>query len=249
VKNIHEQYNILAKEYYDPKAHPTCYAFNLLSRSYIEQWITEPSVDCNILEVGAGDSCVASILHERGFRLGGLEITDASPAMLAYSERWAAYGAKLGIADAHSLHCADKSVSLLVASLGDSYNLPEVWAEIARVTEPGGAVLFTVPSFQWAARFRANHLRIQDYQAAHFELRDGTTVSVPSFIWPLDEQVKMIEKAGLMVVHFESLGERELPPGRHSPKIDVFSGDISSLIWGFKAIRQRLSLPLATHQC
>jgi len=97
-----------------------------------------------VLEVGAGDSSVAAILYARGYSLHGLEITDASAAMLAYPERWADYGGRLTVADARSLHRGDASVALLVASLGDAYNLPEAWKEISRVMKPGGEVLFTV---------------------------------------------------------------------------------------------------------
>jgi hypothetical protein len=64
------------------------------------------------------------------------------------------------------------------------------------------------------------------------------SVAVPSFILPLDRQVAQIENEGLMVVEFESLGAGHLPLERRSPKIEVFGSDTSSLVWGFKAVRQ-----------
>jgi SAM-dependent methyltransferase len=241
-------YDALAREYYDPVAHPTCHNFNRLSRIYLERWVPEPWVDRNVLELGAGDSCAAAILHARGYLLNGLEITDASASMLAHSRRWEACGATLALSDATSLNREAASVALLVASLGDPYNLPEFWREAARVTKPGGVVLFTVPSFQWAARFRTL-VSSKSVDEAEFKLRDGRSVSVPSFILPLDEQVRMIENAGLMVVHFESLGADALPPDGHSPKIDIFASDASSLVWGFRAIRQRQPITPEVRQC
>ena len=232
-------YDVVASEYYDPAAHPTCYNFNRLSRVYLERWIPEPWTDRSILEVGAGNSCVAAILHARGYQLNDLDITDASAPMLAHSERWKTCGAVLAISEARSINRADGTLGLLVASLGDPYNVPEFWLEVCRVIRPGGAVLFTIPSFEWAVRFRAAGVSTQKLHEAEFELRDGRVVSLPSFILPLEEQVKMMEKAGLMLVNFESLGADALPTDRRSPKIDVFASDASSLVWGFRAIRQR----------
>ena len=241
-------YDALASEYYDPVAHPTCYNFNRLSRIYLQRSVPEPLLNTNILEIGAGDSSAAAILHARGYLLDGLEITDASAVMLAYSERWVSSGCKLSIADAHSLPREDGSVALLVAGLGDAYNVPEVWREISRVIEPGGKVLFTIPSFQWAARFRLDKFGGGNPFEAEFQLRDGRVVTVPSFILPLDEQIRMMEDAGLMIVNFESLGAEALPPIDRSSKLDVFSCDASSLVWGFKAIRQTRLFGSALHQ-
>jgi len=243
LKTDQRSYDIIASEYYDPRAHPTCHNFNQLSRIYLERWIREPWVHRNVLEIGAGNSSVAAILYARGYQLDGLEITDSSAPMLAHSERWADYGALLNIADARSLNRKDASVALLVSSLGDAYNLPDVWKEISRVLAPGGEVLFTIPSFQWAARFRDGRSPAQNPHEAEFELRDGRLITVPSLILPLDKQIEMMESAGLMIVNFESLGVEALPPYARSPKIDVFFSDVSSLVWGFKAIRQRHPLP------
>lgn len=248
MSNTAPSYDIVAGEYYDPVAHPTCYNFNRLSRVYLERWIPEPWLNRDVLEIGAGNSSVAAILHARGYLLNGLHITDASAKMLAYSECWETYGATLAISDGCSIDREDATVALLVASLGDPYNVPEFWVEVCRVIEPGGAVLFTVPSFQWAARFRTDRGSAQRIDEAEFELLNGHCVNVPSFILPLEKQVTMMESTGLMVVHFESLGAEALPPDHLSPKIDVFSSDTSSLVWGFRAIRQRRPVVHAIRQ-
>lgn len=242
-------YEMLADEYYDASAHPTCYNFNRLSRAYLERGIPEPWIDRDVLEVGAGNSCAAAILHARGYSLNGLEITDASSRMLAHSEGWRRFGASLTICDARSIKRSDASVGLLIASLADPYNDPAFWAEIQRVVRPGGTVLVTIPSFQWAARFRATHGDVEVISEAEFILRDGRLISVPSFILPLYEQVQVMEDAGLMIVQFESLGANSLPSDSHSAKVDVFASDLSSLVWGFKMVRLQRTLAPRRRQC
>lgn len=233
----HVSYDVLAEEYYDSDAHPTCYNLNRLSRTCLERWIPEHFRCLNILEVGAGDSIVAAIFHERGQRLVGLELQDVSERMLAHSRKWQELGAGTVVSDARSISRADATVSLLVSSLGDPYNVPAFWAEAARVVRPCGLVMFTMPSFQWAARFRTTH-GAGSMQFAEFTLRDGRVVDVPSFIYPLAEQVRKIEAAGLMLVQFDSMGVDALSGQDHlSPKVDVFGPDASSLIWGFMAVR------------
>jgi hypothetical protein len=104
-----------------------------------------------------------------------------------------------------------------------------------------------MPSFQWAVRFR--EADDASLSTAEFLLQDGRRVNVPSVIPPLDEQVKLIENAGFVVTSFESLGADafDLTEPR-SPKIEVFHNDISSLVWGFKALRRRWSAnPPAEH--
>jgi hypothetical protein len=231
-------YDLLADEYYDAVAHPTCYNLNRLSRLFIERHLPEPWNGRETLEVGAGDSCVASILHARGYSLRGLRITDASEGMLRHSWRWKELGATLMACDAYALSHSAHSISLLVASLGDPYNTPGFWAEAHRGLRPEGELIFTIPSFAWSSRFRG--MDSATANLAEFVLRDGRRVVVPSCLMSLPEQVRMIEDAGFMVAAFESLGADSLRPDEpRSPKIDVFGDQVSSLVWGFKLIHQR----------
>lgn len=230
-------YDAIADEYYDPDAHPTCHNFNHLSRICLERWIPDRFLSRDILEVGAGDSAVAAILYEKGLPLAGLELHDASEKMLAYSRKWQQHGVSTVVSDACSILKEDSSVSLLVASLGDPYNTPVFWAEAARVVRPDGLVLFTLPSFQWASRFRTT-LDVNSTHIAEFKLCNNKIVHVPSFIYPLAEQVRRIEEVGFMVVQFTSVGEEALSDKRYlSPKTNVFGANSSSLVWGFMAVR------------
>lgn len=147
-------YDAVAAEYYDRTAHPTCSNFNRLSRIYIDARFPEPWDEGAIVEVGAGDSAVAGLLHARGYALQSLTITDASAAMVAHSNRWRVQGAKISIRRAQDLRGDDDRFAMLVSSLGDPYNTPEFWREAYRVLKPGGRLLFTTPSFEWSRRFR-----------------------------------------------------------------------------------------------
>lgn len=235
-------YDDIAGEYYDRILHPTCHNFNCLSRLYIQRQLLEPLCDGPVVEVGAGESSVAAILHARGYVLDILEITDASPAMLEYSRQWQAFGATLRVVDARSLDYRDASVPVIVAGLGDAYNAPTFWAEVARVLAPGGRLIFTLPSFEWAARYRQGQ-GATPIDCAEFKLRDGRTVRVASVVLPLDAQVEMMEGAGLSVTSFEALGESALEAGTLSPKVKVFDGDATSVVWGFVA--RKLRCPIA----
>lgn len=224
-------YNVVATEYYDQEAHPTCFNFNRLSRIYLEKTFPEPWKEAAIVEVGAGDSAAASLLHARGYSVSGLLITDAFERMLTHSSQWQERGAKLEIMSAQDLKCETASFDMLISSLGDPYNTPSFWSEAFRVLRPGGRVIFTTPSFEWANRFRTEAAA----NRAEFIIRNGTSVDLPSFVMPLPQQIAMIASAGFTVTNFSSLGEELLHPAeRLSPKLAVFERGRSSIIWGFE---------------
>jgi hypothetical protein len=157
--------------------------------------------------------------------------------MLAYSAKWRSHGALLEKCNATALTCTNESVTLLVASLADPYNSAPFWNEAHRVVKPSGTLLFTMPSYEWASRFRAKTGSTP--HTAEFVLRNGEHVDVPSFVPPLPEQVTLMQDAGFMLEAFESLGAADLGPAEpRSPKIDVFSDGISSLVWGFSLLRR-----------
>jgi SAM-dependent methyltransferase len=235
-------YDEVADEYYDRKRHPTCSNFNYLSRLYIGSKLSGLDAASTVVEVGAGDSSVAPLIQTQGRSLTNLVITDASLGMLRHSRKWEPFGATVHICDATSMHSADASIALVVAGLGDPYNTPEFWKEIHRILMPGGQVIFTVPSFEWAVRFRGTVNPVSAC-GAEFELRDGRTVLVPSFVYPLERQIEMIENAGNIVINFEALDANALGIEPRSPKIDVFSGQLLSLIWGFVACKVSDHIP------
>jgi hypothetical protein len=159
--------------------------------------------------------------------------------MLQHSMGWAAFGASIVRRDAYDLGQTNDNAALLVASLGDPYNTSTFWAEAFRVVRPGGRVLFTIPSYEWSVRFRDKGAG----ERAEFVLRNGERRWVPSYVPPLPFQIELMESAGFSVLTFESRGAADLEPKEiRSPKIDVFGGEESSLVWGFEVVRSQTSV-------
>jgi ubiquinone/menaquinone biosynthesis C-methylase UbiE len=99
------------------------------------------------LEVGCGAGFLAVALAQRGFRVTAV---DSSTAMVALARRHAAASGTADllspdVGDVHALHFADESFDLVIA-LGVLAWLeqPErALREMARVTRPGGHIIFT----------------------------------------------------------------------------------------------------------
>jgi SAM-dependent methyltransferase len=198
-------YDALAAEYYDSVQHPTCANFREASRALIEMMVPAGAREC--CEVGAGDSLFAEVAVSRHGDAERLLLTDASFAMLEYSRRWQRHGAQLTVACASDLPVQDRSLQLVVASLGDPYDKDKFWREVARVLVPVGCCLLTTPSWEWAQRYRRGGARID---LAEFELADGRTVTAPSSIrHPTDERA-LIERHGLSVVREASVPLKEI---------------------------------------
>jgi SAM-dependent methyltransferase len=189
--------------------------FSELSNAYLHPRLRKhASARANILEVGAGRSTAASVLQEGGLPVTRLTLLDQSARMLAYSRDWADKGASLIVGDACSTQLPERSFQLIVSALGDPYNCPVFWREVARLLEPGGICLFTTPATEWATRFRPPDARSH----AEFVIADGRTVLVPSKIPARERQGRMIADAGLHVVDDEGLSAEKLS-GPPSPKL------------------------------
>jgi 2-polyprenyl-3-methyl-5-hydroxy-6-metoxy-1,4-benzoquinol methylase len=216
-----QSYDCVAEEYYDSERHPTCDNFGELSERFIVPRLCHDAESRKqmILEVGAGRSIVARFMAEAGRSLNQLVLLDCSSAMLLYSQQWERQGAKLLVADARSTKLATASFHIIVASLGDPYNCPSFWREVARLLQPDGICLFTSPTFDWASRFRNR----ESFEHAEFLLRGGNVVKVSSIVPPLEQQLEMISRAGLTVREVVAFCRADLRH-RPSPKLDVFNG-------------------------
>lgn len=199
-------YEQVAGEYYDFDRHPTCANFREASRSLLETLVPDlpPAQAC---EVGCGDSLLASIFVQRDYELHGLLLTDAHASMLEHSRPWASHGATLSVAPARRLPVPDASLAVVVASLADPYDDASMWAEVARVLTPDGRCVVTTPSSVWGERFRSDG---QPEGVAHFDLRDGTAINVPSYLRSPADERRLIEGHGLELVRQESIPLRAL---------------------------------------
>lgn len=225
-------YSAVAAEYYDAVRHPTCKNFRDASAIFLERALSTYGRDGGwICDVGAGDSIVAALMLRHQSDLDRLLLIDSDQAMLSYSRQYAAHGAKLLLGTNFQFPFPSKSIGTVISSLGDPYNRSEFWSEVCRVLKPGGICLFTTPSFEWAAEFRAS-AALEKKDAAYFELKNGIGVYVPSFIYPIDQQDTLIKRCGLRVVDIGKVSGDELP-GPLSPKLLKQGLPLAHVLTGF----------------
>jgi len=222
---------VVAEEYYIRSRHPTCDNFRAASKMIIATWLNKIPKGVSICEVGAGRSVVAEHLIEIGVPLHNLLITDQSARMLKYSAQLLQFGAFVKEADAAHLPIPVESVDYLISSLGDPYNLPVFWTEVARVLTSTGKAIFTTPAYKWARHFRAN--TEQTFKNAEFELIDGSRVLLPSFIYSDCEQQNMIRAAGLKVIATRHILIRDLEGESLSPKLGLDRGQDGEVVSGY----------------
>ena len=203
-------YRQIASEYYDPTAHPTCKNFRDASCLFLTKNLPEMQLIRTAVDVGAGSSLLAEVLSTKSITLSRLVILDRCLEMLQHSRAYLATGALLLIADAKALPIDSSAADLVVASLGDAFNVDSFWAEVARCLRRGGRCLFTTPSLEWAQAFRTLATNEKD-DFAFFELRDGRGIYVPSIIHPIPVQLPIFLRHNLKPISVELIYKAQLP--------------------------------------
>lgn len=207
-------YEDIAAEYYDHRLHPTCRDLRKLSDQFFcSHLLAGLPDDGDLVEMGPGASTLAPVAAAIG-TLSRVILVDSSRRMLSYSDRWIAAGARSVVAPAEATGLCSGSASLIVSSLGDPYNIPEFWTEVARLLKPNGRCLFTTPSFEWSSQFRSGGVQ----EVAEFLRSDGARLFMPSYVSNETDQVMMIEAAGLFVDGREAFGT-ELLSTEPAPKL------------------------------
>jgi SAM-dependent methyltransferase len=178
-----------------------------------------PAPAGSTLEVGCGEGRVARDLLARGHAVVAV---DASPALVRSAREADARGVYLA-ADAVRLPLADASFDLVVAynSLMDVGDLDAALAEISRVLKPDGRLCACVthpigdaghftgmePGSPFAIDGTYLGVRRLDQRIEH----DGLEMTFTGWCRPLEEYVRALRGAGLVV---EAL--REPAPSRHA---------------------------------
>jgi ubiquinone/menaquinone biosynthesis C-methylase UbiE len=209
-------YTAVAAEYYDADRHPTCRNFRDASRVFLSSSLNSLERKGVTLEVGAGSSLVAEFVEKKLMSSERLILLDSSSEMLAYSKCFE-QNAALVVGDALALPFASQSISLIVASLADPFNILQFWREARRSLEYGGHCLFTVPSYEWASLFR----QASGYEregSAFFRLASGESVYLPSSIRSTVDQITMMSSTGFRLVTTMSITADSVP-SPHSSKI------------------------------
>ncbi len=210
-------YEKLGGEYYDASLHPTCRNFLDASSVYISSRLSDAEIGGLSIDIGAGRSLLAELLLKRGEALDDVVLLDSSPAMLAHSAAYRFNGAHFVVADAISLPLRDQSASLIAVSLGDAFNAGAFWREVRRCLAPDGVCLFTTPAYEWATPFRTS-VPLECEGLALFQRANGKPAYVPSIVYSLDAQRKLIERAGLTLYDASPVSLSQIPYP-HSRKI------------------------------
>jgi hypothetical protein len=223
VSPIQASYDQLADEYYDAELHPTCANFREGSKALIGEWLTA-SHRPTICEIGAGKSIVVEVAAEEE-RLDpiSLVLVDESVRMLRHSNT----GGSFVVADACALPTS-ATFEVIVASLGDPYNVPAFWGEVARACEPGADVFFTTPSYEWATTFRDPDAAEQ----ADFVTTSGEHVWIPSYIASASDQAAMGRAVGLRLQMKKDFYATELS-GPLSPKLSASAQHNDPIVTGY----------------
>src|SRR5262249_54594295 len=119
-----------------------------------------------------------------------------------------------------------------ISSLGDPFNVPRFWNELARCLRPKGQCIFTSPSYEWATSFRTSSSHERP-GCAFFELSNGCSIYVPSFVYSIDSQRNIIEQAGLQIVDTATIDINLVGPP-YSPKLLSNHG----IVAGFTAVKK-----------
>lgn len=232
----HSPYDDLAAEYYDRVRHPTCANFRDASGILLRSWLDVVNARTGwICEVGPGKSLWAEIMSPDAARLCQLVLIDSSPLMLAHSKPLWRAGARMIVGDASRLPLVSEAVDVVVAVLGDSYNLPSFWRESARVLRPGASIVFTSPSYEWACVYRTGSASGSAW--AEFELSDMSRLVVPSFINSQEDQTLLIEDCELVVKRVAQVPLSVLRSDQISPKLRGFLGADDPVVTGYYATK------------
>jgi ubiquinone/menaquinone biosynthesis C-methylase UbiE len=230
-------YDDVAAEYYDSIRHPTCANFREASDQLLHEWLREYPLNGRwICEVGPGRSTVAELLLKCDVPLDRLVLVDSSRTMLTYSSAWFHRGSHLVLGDSNALPLGANTFDLVVSSLGDPYNTANFWRETLRILRPGGRSLFTSPSYQWAVAFRAES-KDDVLTAAQFDLADGQRVLVPSLIYTIEEQQKLMETEGLRLDRVDHVPIKALLSEHMSPKLFPDRGMDQIIVTGYAATK------------
>jgi guanylate kinase/SAM-dependent methyltransferase len=144
-----------------------------------------------VLELGPGNGWLFSKISPREHEIDALDLSERMEVSYAR----------------HVFRCSARHIpveasfyDLVVGSLVDPLLTPEVFIEIDRVLKPGGKMVITTPSWEWASNLSG---RVENKTA--FQRIDGTTVEVFSFCDPLITHLSIKAITDLRVLEVNSL--------------------------------------------
>jgi hypothetical protein len=203
-------YDLVAREYYDERLHPTCADFRAASQIYLGRLFETLRPSGRLADIGCGKSLIAK------FKTDGLVLIDRSRKMLEQNSP----ALERRCIDVETESFGVSEFDWIFAVLGDPYNSPGTWKNVERALTLEGQCIFIVPSIDWATAFRTA-CEEERPNLARFLTSKGEAVYLRSLIVEPKEQRRMIEQANLSLVATEHVHVGELPYLR-SPKISEF---------------------------
>jgi SAM-dependent methyltransferase len=212
-------YDVVAKEYYDPILHPTCADFRCASLHYLQGEFQAPMLLGRVADVGCGESLLARFLSEKN-----LVLIDESSEMLNRNRE----GYEKRQIDVISSEIGVSEFDRIYAILGDPFNFVSSWRNIRTALKSQGQCFFVVPSYLWVTKFRECAPEERE-GFARFDLADGKTTYLPSFVFSEADQLAIIEQAGLKMLAIDHVYVRDLPKVR-SAKISGYLAATDALL-------------------
>lgn len=176
------EYEDVASEYYDEKAHPTIALLRAGSYTALAELLPELAAEGSFFaEIGSGRGALHGALPGQH-----VVCFDLNPSMLVGVPGIAV------VADATSLPVVESSFDGAFASLCDPYNTVDFLVGARRVLKPGARLLMTVPNHTWV---RHNQSREGVRDAAVIIGSTGRVV-VPSFVYEPSVQAELLKECG-----------------------------------------------------
>lgn len=186
-------YDLLAREYYCPEKHPTCFNFTALHTLVLASLRPLLKPGELYLEVGCGRGQLDVIVAE-----GHVVLTDLSEGMLALARSRTQGRVPCQRMNAFDPHFPDRTFAGVAAFLADAYNHVSFFSAIRRVLKPCGFLAVTLPSHVWATALRS---RLGfTLQETHFICGGKAEVAVPSITRPVSVQKELFSRLGYTVL-------------------------------------------------
>jgi len=170
------------------------------------------------LDVGCGEGRFCRMLRAEGIEATGI---DPTPSLLAQARARDPQG-RYELAKAESLPFADASFGLVVSylTLIDIADIDSAIAEMARVLEPGGALLvanlnpFTTAGGWVEDAAGERRMQIRDYLSTRADRVGWRGIEIVNWHRPMHRYMQAFLAQGLRLVHFDEPAPRGGDPDR-----------------------------------
>jgi len=182
-------WDALSAEYYIER-HKTSRNFDRIIDNYLPKMVSNLIPGGLYLDVGAGKGRLQELYKNRDFEI---IVGDFSIPMMKLNSNQLDKQYRIQM-DAFNLPFRSGIFDGVFSLLGDSYALREAFEEVYRVLNSKGLFALTLPTKVWRENLISALGNREDETI--FELRDGTEVKVPSFLYDLQDLERVLIDSG-----------------------------------------------------